>query len=50
MQRLLIENFWEEQNIPISEPAVFLNLVMSCNRENLDTALKDHSVLNLIGR
>lgn len=50
MERLLIERFCEEENIPISEPVVLLNLVKSCSRENLDAALKDPSVLNLIGR
>ena len=50
MERLLIERFCEEENIPISEPAVLLNLVKSCSRENLDAALKVPSVLNLIGR
>ena len=50
MERLLIESFCEEENIPISEPAVLLNLVKSCSRENLDAALKDPSVLNLMGR
>ena len=50
MERLLIESFCEEENIPISEPAVLLNLVKSCSRENLDAALKNPSVLNLMGR
>ena len=49
MERLLPERFCEEENIPVSEPAV-LNLVKSCSRDNLDAALKDPSVLNLIGR
>ena len=50
MERLLIERFCEEENIPIDDPEVLLNLINSCNCDNLDSAVKDTSVLNLVGR
>lgn len=48
MERLLIERFAEEENIPIADPAVLLNMTQSCNQEHLDEALKDPSTLTLI--
>ena len=50
MERLLIEQFCEEERIPISEPAVLLYLMKSSSQENLDAALRVPSVLNLICR
>ena len=42
MERLLIDRFIEEEKIEVSNPMALLNLVQTCNRENLDTVLKDH--------
>ena len=48
MERLLIERFVEEAHIPIDDPAALLEVTQSCNRQNLDQALKDESTVNLI--
>lgn len=48
MERLLMEQFFEEENTPVANPNVLLNIVKSCNREQLDEALKDPSTLNVI--
>ena len=50
MERLLIERFYEEENIPTDDPEVLLNLIESCNRDSRDSAVKYSSVLNLVGR
>lgn len=50
MERLLIERFIDEENISISDPTAFLNMVRSCNREHLKEALSDSSTLTLIDK
>lgn len=50
MERLLMERFFEEENIPLDDTAVLLNLIKSCNREHLDTALSEVSLVNLIDK
>ena len=48
MERLLIEQFVEEEDIPLTIRAALLNMIQSCKRSHLDEALKDPSTLNLI--
>ncbi len=48
MERLLMEQFIEEENIHITDPAALLNMTECCNREHLDEALRDPSTLTLI--
>ena len=48
MERLLMEQFAEEENITITDQAALLDMTQSCNRENLDKALNASSTLNLI--
>ena len=51
MERLLMEQFLEEnEDILINDPVAILNLLKSCDRNNLDTALKDNSTLNIINK
>ena len=40
----------EEEDIPIADPEVLLNLITSCTKEHLDAALKEPSLLHLIDR
>ena len=48
MERLLMEQFAEEENITITDPAALLDMTQSCYRENLDKALNASSTLSLI--
>jgi len=48
IEKLLLDRFAEEENIPIADPAALLNMTQSCNRKHLDEALKDPSTLALI--
>ena len=48
MERLLMERFTEEENIPIDDPTALLNMTQSCNQEHLNKALEDPSTLTLI--
>lgn len=50
MQRLLFEQFAEEENVQVSDPMALLNLVQKCNRENLDITLQDPSTLIILER
>ena len=45
-----MERFFEEENILLEDPAVLLNLIKSCYREHLDTALGEVSLVNLIDK
>lgn len=45
VKRLLIEQFAQEKNITMKDPATLLNMTQSCHRENLDEALTDSSTL-----
>ncbi|XP_049337187.1 uncharacterized protein LOC111196954 [Astyanax mexicanus] len=47
LERLLINVFLEEENLAIPQETL-TNLVHCCSRENLDAALKDHSLLKMI--
>ena len=48
MECLLMEQFMEEWSIQMDDPVAILNLINTCDRQNLDIALKDLSTLNLI--
>ena len=48
IERLLMERFTEEENIPIDDPTALLNMTQSCNQEHLNKALEDPSTLTLI--
>ena len=49
MERLLLEGFMEEEkDLTITDPVALLILVQSCDRVNLDTAIKDPMTLNVI--
>lgn len=48
MERLLIEQFIENENVKLDDPTAILLLVKECNRETLDNALKDPTTLELI--
>lgn len=50
MERLLMEHFIEEENVPIADPAALLNLIQSCDRKHLEEAIDDPSILTLIER
>ena len=50
MQRLLFERFAEEENVEVHNPVALLNLVQTCNRQNLDLALQDPSTLTILER
>ena len=50
MERLLIEQFAEEEDISVADPAILLRMTQSCNRENLDEATNDPTTLMLISR
>ena len=50
MERLLMEQFVEEENILIVDPTALLNMTQTCDREHLDEALNDPSTLTLIER
>jgi hypothetical protein len=50
MERLLMEQFVEEENVVIADPAALLKMTQSCDREHLDEALNDPSTLTLIDR
>ena len=47
-ERLLFETFVEEKNIDMDNPEALINLVENCTRENLDSTLKDESVMKLL--
>lgn len=44
----MMEQFISEESIDINSPVAVLNLVNDCNRETLDSALKDTSTEDLI--
>ena len=48
MERLLIEQFIQDENIENYKPEAILSLINSFTRENLQLALKDKSTLDLI--
>ena len=48
MEHLLMEQFMEEESIQMDDPVAILNLIKTCDRQNLDIALKNLSTLNLI--
>ena len=48
MERLLIEQFIQDENIENYKPEAILSLINSFTRENFQLALKDNSTLNLI--
>ena len=48
MERLMMEQFIQEENVQMNNPVAILNLVKSSNRENLNLALKDPSTNELI--
>ena len=48
MERLLIEQFIEEENLQVSNPSTILNITQTCTRENLTMALEDPNTLNFI--
>ena len=50
MERLLMDIFIHEENINITDPAALLNMVQSCNRENLNETLSDQSTVTLIDK
>ena len=50
MQRLLFERFAEEENVEVHNPVALLNLVQTCNRQNLDLVLQDPSTLTILER
>ena len=50
MQQLLFERFAEEENVEIYNPLALLNLVQTCNRQNLDLTLQDPSTLTILER
>lgn len=50
MERLLMERFCDEENVPIADPEILLKLIKGCNQESLKAALKNPSVSKLIGR
>ena len=41
MERLPIERFVEDENVDIINSTAILNLVQSCNRENLQLTLQE---------
>ena len=45
-----MEIFIHEENINITDPAALLNMVQSCNRENLNETLSDQSTVTLIDK
>lgn len=47
LERLLLERFIEEEDVRLT-PEALLNLIESCNRQNLDLALQDGSTINII--
>ena len=47
-ERLLMEQFIEEENAAIADPEALLNVPKSCNRDHLNTALNDPSTVTLI--
>ena len=47
-ERLLFETSVEEKKIDMDNPETLINLVENCTRENLDSALKDESVMKLL--
>jgi hypothetical protein len=50
MERLLIQQFTEEENIAIADTMALLNMTQSCDREHLNEALKDSSTLTFIDK
>lgn len=48
MERLLVQRFFEEENVEVTNPVALLNLVQNCSRENLDLALQDPSTLTVL--
>ena len=48
IERLLIEQFIEEENLQVSNPSTILNITQTCTRENLTMALEDPNTLNFI--
>lgn len=50
MERLLMDQFFKEENMSINKPEVILNLITSCSREYLNEALKEESVINIIDK
>ena len=48
MEYLLMEQFMEEGSIQMDDPVAIHNLINTCDRQNLDIALKALSTLNLI--
>ncbi|XP_069107841.1 uncharacterized protein [Argopecten irradians] len=49
LERLLLERFIQEEEIQLT-PEALLNLISSCDQENLDLALRDESTHNVISR
>lgn len=50
MERLLFERFIEEEDAATPDTVTLLALVKSCDRETLDTALKDPSTIAILDR
>ena len=47
MECLLIERFVEDENIAITNPSALLNLLQTCDHENLQLALQDKMTLTI---
>ena len=47
MERLLIEKFIEDGHVTITDPAALVNVVETCNRENVDLALHDETTKSI---
>lgn len=50
MERLLIEKFTEDESVEVTNPTTLLSLVQNCNRQTLNVALQDPSVIELLDK
>ena len=48
MERLLLEQFLKEENVPFEDSEVILKIVQSCTWENLLEALEDQAIVNFM--
>ena len=48
MERLLLEQFLKEENVPFEDSEVILKIVQSCTWENLLEALEDPAIVNFM--
>ena len=48
MECLLLERFLEDENVAISNLSALINLVQTCDHENLQLALQDKMTLTIL--